>query len=129
MLLIRTIYASVWCSCLEWCVVYFLWLPPCGSAALTHGSATHDNFINFLSAWTYMSITFIMMTPCTTRMLRYRRVPTLHFEHAYLAFEAKNSKFHSMHTFWGSSLYHRIQNLVIYQSFVNFNCVVINHQK
>ena len=33
-----------------------------------------------------------------------------------------------MHTFRGSSLYHRIQNL-IYQSLVSFNYVVINHQK
>jgi hypothetical protein len=38
-------------------------------------------------------------------------------------------EFISMHTFRGSSLYHRIQNLIIYQSLVSFNCVVINHQK
>jgi len=34
-----------------------------------------------------------------------------------------------MHTFRGSSLYQRIQNLIIYQSLVSSNCVVINHQK
>jgi len=34
-----------------------------------------------------------------------------------------------MHTFRGSSLYHRIKNLIVYQSLVSFNCVVINHQE
>ena len=34
-----------------------------------------------------------------------------------------------MHTFRGSSLYHRIQNPTIFQSLVSFNYVVISHQK
>ena len=34
-----------------------------------------------------------------------------------------------MHTFRGNSLYHRIENLIIYQSLVSFNCVVIYHKK
>jgi hypothetical protein len=119
MLLIKTIYDSVWCLCLEWCIVYFLWLPLCGNVAL---------FRNFLSAWTTMSIMFIMMTPCTPWMLRYRRVPTLYLEYVHLAFEAKiwNS---ILCTCLGGSLYHRIQNLIIYQSLISFNCVVINQKK
>ena len=38
-------------------------------------------------------------------------------------------EFLSMHTFRGSSLYHRIQNLISYQSLVSFNCVVNNHKR
>jgi hypothetical protein len=34
-----------------------------------------------------------------------------------------------MHTFRERSLYHRIQNLIIYQSLIRFNYVVINHKK
>ena len=103
------------------------WSGRCGSAALWCGSAA--------LCW---SAVFECMnchehhgyhvTPCTPWMPRYRRVPTLHLKYVHLAFEAK-IRIPSMHTFRGSSLYNRIQNLNVYQSLVSFSCVVINHQK
>ena len=122
------------------------WSGRCGSVALWCGSATlywsaifecmncHEHH----SAALCWSAIFECMnchehhgyhvTPCTPWMLRYRGVPTLHLKYVHLAFEAK-IWIPSIHTFRGSSLYNRIQNLNVYQSLVSFSCVVINHQK